>query len=521
MPKLIVISDDNEREIPFTPGRSLRDILDAAGIPVRSGCRGNGACGLCLVRVEDGDVNGPSKNELLLLAPGQLGEKVRLACQLRPEQDLRVRVIDSSPKDGRSMEHFQYDQPRLFEAFIKSVQYLVRLRTQQDVWDHLGKFIMTYFPAAWTAFVQRDSLNGITVHHSTLPGGDEAQEILTDEVRALVADVLDSGFLTSRVILTPAPSMTVFIPITEEQQQEKVLLIGHAASGPVPNELLNIYLAISGLAGATFERLRNELELHLHQVRLEELVKERTAELEAANRELETFAYSVSHDLRAPLRAIEGFSRAIEEEQAARLDDTGKDYFRRVREAADRMGKLIEALLRLSKQTRGEMHRATVDMGRIARAAADELGKTQPSRKADFVIAEGMTVTGDPAMLRAMLENLLGNAWKFTAKQETARIEVGAVDSPSRISDCGLRNELMAEQVKLGKTVYYIKDNGAGFDMCDAKKMFTAFQRLHSSTEFPGIGIGLATVQRIVHRHGGRIWAEGKVGKGATFFFTL
>jgi len=231
-------------------------------------------------------------------------------------------------------------------------------------------------------------------------------------------------------------------------------------------------------------------------------VKERTAELEATNRELETFAYSVSHDLRAPLRAIDGFSRIIEEEQAARLDDSGKDHFRRVREAADRMDKLIEALLRLSKQTRGEMHHATVDISQIARATADELGKTQPGRKADFVIAAGMTVTGDPAMLRAMVENLLGNAWKFTAKRETARIEFGVTQ-------------------REGRSVYFVRDNGAGFDMSHAKKMFTAFERLHPSTEFPGIGIGLATVQRIVHRHGGRIWAEGEVCKGATFYFTL
>jgi signal transduction histidine kinase/ferredoxin len=500
MPKLIVHTNNEVHEISFTPGPSVRDILDAAGIRVRSGCRGNGACGLCLVRLEAGTANNPTNNELLLVTGEQIGQNMRLACQVTPADDISIRVIGRAPHDEKPVQGLHYDKPQLFEAFIKAAQYIVRLKTQQDVWDHLGKFMLTYFPAKWTAFVQRDTAGGLSVHHCTLPGG-AAERVLTDETRVVIADVLESGFLTSRAIQTPAPSMTAFLPIVEGRMK-RVMLIGHAASDPMPHELLNIYLAVAGLAGATFERLQNEHELTTHRARLEELVKERTAELEAANSELETFAYSVSHDLRAPLRAIDGFSRIIEEEQAARLDDSGKDHFRRVREAADRMDKLIEALLRLSKQTRGEMHRETVDMSQIARATADELGKTQPGREADFVIAAGMTVTGDPAMLRAMMENLLGNAWKFTAKRETARIEFGVTQREGRI-------------------VYFVRDNGAGFDMSHAKNMFAAFQRLHPSTEFPGIGIGLATVQRIIHRHGGSIWAEGEVDKGATFYFTL
>jgi PAS domain S-box-containing protein len=311
----------------------------------------------------------------------------------------------------------------------------------------------------------------------------------------------------------------VFENITGRKlMEEELQRARNELEAKVQERTLELAAANEDLESEIAERMRAEEEIRKLNRELEERVAERTAQLEAANKELEAFSYSVSHDLRAPLRIIDGFSRAIEEEQAAKLDDAGKDYFRRVRDAADRMGKLIEALLRLSKQTRGEMRRATVDMSQIARAAADELGKTRQGRKADVVIAEGITAAGDPVMLRVVIENLLGNAWKFTDKCDPARIEFGAFECGMRNSDFGIKAQ---EQCEQGETVYFIRDNGAGFDMAFADKLFTAFQRLHQASEYPGIGIGLATVQRIVRRHGGRVWAEGAVGKGATFYFTI
>jgi light-regulated signal transduction histidine kinase (bacteriophytochrome) len=234
----------------------------------------------------------------------------------------------------------------------------------------------------------------------------------------------------------------------------------------------------------------------------EEAVARAKEATEIANRELEAFSYSVAHDLRAPLRGIDGFSQALLEDYSQKLDEEGKRYLRRVRESAQHMAQLIDSLLSLARITRSDLRHELVDLSGLARATAERLAASQPGRQVECLIGQGLTAMGDSRLLGSVLDNLLGNAWKFTQDQPRASIEFA----------CSQQD---------GQSVFFVRDNGAGFDMTFAPKLFGVFQRLHTSDEFEGTGIGLATVQRIIRRHDGRVWAEGKVAGGATFYFTL
>jgi signal transduction histidine kinase len=256
---------------------------------------------------------------------------------------------------------------------------------------------------------------------------------------------------------------------------------------------------------------------------LEQRVSERTVELERANRELEAFGYSVSHDLRAPLRAMEGFSTALLSHHQDQLDEKGRHYLERIQQASQRMGQLINDMLNLSRITRADLNVQPVDLTHLARKIAAELQARDPERKVEFAIADRMIVQGDEPLLRIALENLLDNAWKFTGTRPRARIEVGQLTPAEFATREGDWEAHIGLPVRPHPTtpVFYVSDSGVGFDMAYAGRLFAPFQRLHAVHEFPGTGIGLAIVQRVIARHNGEIWAHARLAHGATFCFTL
>ncbi len=259
-----------------------------------------------------------------------------------------------------------------------------------------------------------------------------------------------------------------------------------------------------GLAATSTVRditARKEVEQKISALNKE--LESRALELEATNKELEAFSYSVSHDLRSPLQNIDSFSQILLEDYANRLDADGRDYVQRLRGSCEHMENIIDALLALSNMTRSEILMEHFDLTALAHAVASDVKQKNPDRLVDWVIAEGLTAEGDAKLLRVVLENLFGNAWKFTANRQRARIEFGALPQSN------------------GARTYFVRDDGAGFDMVRANNLFTPFKRLHDQSEFKGTGIGLATVQRVIQRHRGKIWAEGVVDQGATFCFTL
>ena len=311
-----------------------------------------------------------------------------------------------------------------------------------------------------------------------------------------------SALIVPHVMVLAAAGLLLLLPLafaagTSRAQLRDLTRIVKAAAEQ--NDYSRRTSVAKGEAGALSAAI-NEL---LEQMQQRDIVlRRRTTELEGANRELEAFSYSVSHDLRSPLASVDGFAQALADTQSDRLDEEGREYLRWIQDAVEQMKNLVSGLLQMSRMSRTELNRGRVDLSAVAGSIAETLRQRDTSRKVDFRIQSGMIVDGDERLLHAVLENLMSNAYKFTGKKQQAVITVG-----SRVQD--------------GRTSYFVQDNGAGFDTTQAARMFTPFQRLHSNTEFEGTGIGLATVKRIIERHGGTIWADGKVGEGATFEFTL
>ena len=428
----------------------------------------------------------------------------------------------------------EFWQTHTLEVISQTESLVAQVRTAESA---ARAYILTGLPAFEQQYIATvDQIHGSTAHLKRLTPDNTSQQVrigvLNRRIQATLA-ALEEGIAVRRAQPHGALNPAVLEPLVSDSpnrmdsvqatihdiESEEQRLLGQrisAANAARRQVWFSFTLAFALdflLLVAAFEQLiradrgREQIAGLNSQLRgvneeLEERVEQRTEELEISNKELEAFSYSVSHDLRAPLRTIDGFSLALEEDFSDKLDDKGRDYISRVRNGVQRMGTLIDSLLQLSRVTRSETQRERVDLSELATLVFNEIHAGEPQRTVNWDAQPRIMAEADPRLLRIALENLIGNAWKFTAKTANAKIAFGS-------------------SVRDGQTVYFIRDNGAGFDMQYVDRLFTAFQRLHGEREFKGSGIGLATVSRIIHRYHGSIWAEGSPGQGATFFFTL
>lgn len=346
--------------------------------------------------------------------------------------------------------------------------------TDEIIWDEALERIYGLEPSAFDGFYESWAK---LIHPADF---DNAEQAILDALAGL------TPFDTEFRIIWPDGTIRYLsgqgIVLRDEEQQ--------------PVQMIGVNVDIT-------ERKKTEAEIRRLNTDLERRVRERTAHLTAVNKELEAFSYSVSHDLRAPLRAVDGFSLALLEDYDDLLDEMGRDFLRRIRKESQRMGRLIDDLIDLSRYSRTEIKVQRVNLSTLVHTITAELKDNEPERPAEFIIQNDLLASVDKSLIEAALQNLLSNAWKFTAKKPMTVIEFGR------------------QKQENGPAVFFVRDNGAGFDMAYANKLFGAFQRLHTTAEFEGTGIGLATVQRIIHRHGGTVWAESELDQGATFYFTL
>lgn len=357
------------------------------------------------------------------------------------------------------------------------------------------------------ATVSNDAIRLDRLSHEQINSFRKRADLLIMSFLLLLAIAISSAaWLLGRRIIAGIKSLDESMEIaasgdldyrTDTFADDELGLLSRSFAG-MTEKLKEVTVSRDELAKEITERKRVEEERR----QISEELQHKVTELEASNQELESFSYSISHDLRTPLRSIEGFSQFVLKIYHDKLDAEGKDYLSRINNAAKRLAKLIDDILELSRMIRYEMVRTKVDLSVVAQEIANDLVKGEPDRQAEICIEDGLFADGDPHLLKILLQNLLENAWKYSRKQTTTRVEFGRTNGD-------------------GRSIFFVRDNGAGFDMAYAHKLFQPFQRLHDMAEYPGTGIGLATVQRIISRHGGRVWVEAEIGKGATFSFTL
>ncbi len=486
-----------EVEILGTPA------LDWLGVPLQ--VHGE-TIGVLALQTYDGDFRfGEEEKQLLMFVSAQVAEAIQRVRSEAERKDL-LETLQRRNTQLRTAVEVSKSTVSSLDPDTLIVQTVELIRERFDFY-YVGLFLVEEIEGERYAVLRAGTGEAgrtmLAAGHKLRVGGGSMIGWCTAHGEARIAlDVGEEAIRFDNPLLPLTRSEMALPLISHSQGCIGALTVQSTEAAAFSEEDIAILQTIADYLAIALENARLYHQVQEYATSLEERVAKRTAELLAINKELESFSYSVSHDLRAPLRSIDGFSQALLEDYNEQLDEVGRDYLRRVRKASQRMGQLIDDLLKLSRLTRGEMHRGPVNLSAIAREIAAELRMRDPARNVRFNIADGLVTQGDARLLRIALENLLDNAWKFTGKREKAEITFDATEIN-------------------GQTTYFVRDNGVGFDMTYANKLFGAFQRLHAAHEFEGTGIGLATVQRIIHRHGGRIWAESTVGQGATFYFTL
>jgi signal transduction histidine kinase len=383
-------------------------------------------------------------------------------------------------------------QPRIYlDAFMKTAQYLASLPAHDDIWRHIAEVMVKFYGADMAGFAQRRPDGRLELHHLILPSEVSRELLEAKDIQTVFTEVLETGFLTWRVIDFARPHTVFFLPMSLGNESAAVMLVGHPAVGPVAKELLNVYLAVSGLAASTITRLTSERELEAYAQRLEQL-----------NRELREFAFVASHDLREPLRKIQAFGHLMEDGCGESLTEQARDYVMRITQSAKRMSALLDAVLSYSRATEKPGPFALSDLSEIARDAVSDLELPITRAGAHVEIGPLPAAEVDPNQLRQLFQNLIANAIKYCEPGEPPHIK-------------------MLGEIKDKSCNLYIQDNGIGFSQKYVDRIFRPFQRLHGRTEYEGTGMGLAICRKIAERHGGNITAKSEPGQGSVFIVTL